>query len=141
MHLASYYGIYTFIMFLFHFIVCMHGQLFVQILDHLFIACSLGVPQILHLLFTPQWLPFLCISRVQKYYDLVISFCLTSCCCNGNSCLHCSFQSGMQTPALAPNFTHGPDWLSFSSTCQIIEPSDSNKISKFMRLFRHNSRS
>ena len=31
-------------------------------------------------------------------------------------------------------------WLSFSSTCQIIEPSDSNKISKFMRLFRHNSR-
>ena len=30
--------------------------------------------QILHLLFIARWLPFFCIPRVQKFYDLVISF-------------------------------------------------------------------
>ena len=34
----------------------------------------LSFVQILHLLFIAQWLPFFCIPRVQKFYDLVISF-------------------------------------------------------------------
>ena len=60
----------------------------------------------------PSGYSFFCTSRVQEYYYLSISFCLTSCYCNSNSCVFIVPSSQVCRPLLLCPALH----LSFLDT-------------------------